>query len=83
MTGAGGGWGCGAACAATRCRLDLRVDDGDSVSPCAGLVSILLLRFRVLGGSSGLRAAIDGAAAADAGEAVVGFDVDEAAWLAA
>jgi hypothetical protein len=80
--GTGAGWGCGDDGRATRCRLGLRADGGDSVAPWAELV--LPLRFRVLGTGMGV-GGIGGEAVADSEAAVaVGLGMEEAAaWLAA
>jgi hypothetical protein len=78
--GAGTGccWGCGDACA-TRGRLGLRADEGDSVAPWPGLA--ILLRFRVLGTGVGV-GGIGGGGGANGVEAVV-VEIEDAAWLAA
>jgi hypothetical protein len=79
--GTGVGWGCGDDGCATRCRLGLRADDGDSVAPWAGLV--LLLRFRVLGTGVGVGGIGGGAVAESEAAAAVGLGMEDAAWLAA
>ncbi len=73
-----GCWGGGDA-SATRCRLVLRADEGDSVTPWPGLV--LVLRFRALG--TGVEVdGIGGGAGTERLEAEAEA-VEDAAWLAA
>jgi hypothetical protein len=81
-SGTGGGCGGGDACA-TRCRLGLRDDGGDSAAPWAGLV--LFFRFRALGAGFGVGGA-GGGGGAEVGVAVPVVVLEEAAaaaWLAA
>jgi hypothetical protein len=82
-SGAGGGCGCGDACA-TRGRLGLRDDEGDSAAPWAGL--ILVFRFRALAAGFGVGGVGGGGGAEErvaAPVVVVEEDAAAAAWLAA
>jgi hypothetical protein len=82
-SGTGGGCGWGDACA-TRCRLGLRDDEGDSAAaPWAGL--ILVFRFRALGAGFGVGGVGGGGGAEGraAAPVVVVEDAAAAAWLAA
>jgi hypothetical protein len=81
-SGAGGGCGWGDACA-TRCRLGLRDDEGDSATGWAGL--ILVFRFRALGAGFGVGGVGGGGGPEERASAPVAVveEAAAAAWLAA